>query len=220
MTHPVCIKSSEFSLVGCFLGFAAEEGYRLKYLRLLTATGEQRIKIAKELRSPLYRALKPGMWIQVSGSQKIKLGTGRVKLKAHDVTLIAAETAQQISNAMVSSKPLTASPTTASQATAGRSKPQTILVCQKSDCCKRGGRAIVAALEQTLAARGLTEQVTIKGTGCMKQCKAGPNLVMPDKTRYCRISPREIASLVEQHFPTVAPVTAEVERSASARVAS
>ena len=61
------------------------------------------------------------------------------------------------------------------------------MVCQKSDCMKRGGKAVCQALEAALSDRGLEDQVTIKGTGCMKNCKAGPNLVMPDKTRYSRI---------------------------------
>lgn len=48
----------------------------------------------------------------------------------------------------------------------------TILMCQKSDCMKRGGKAVCQALQETLSDRGLQNQVTIKGTGCMKQCKA------------------------------------------------
>jgi (2Fe-2S) ferredoxin len=54
-----------------------------------------------------------------------------------------------------------------------------------------------------LSDRDLT-QVTIKGTGCMKQCKAGPNIVMPDKTRYSRIRPQDIPNLVDKHFAAIA----------------
>jgi len=36
----------------------------------------------------------------------------------------------------------------------------------------------------------------------MKQCKAGPNLVMPNKTRYSRIAASEIPKIIDQHFPT------------------
>jgi (2Fe-2S) ferredoxin len=34
----------------------------------------------------------------------------------------------------------------------------------------------------------------------MKRCKAGPNLVMPDKTRYTKIRAEAIPALIEQHF--------------------
>jgi len=51
---------------------------------------------------------------------------------------------------------------------------------------KRGGK-VCQALEAALSAHGLEDKVAIKGTGCMKTA-AGPNLVMPDKTRYSRIA--------------------------------
>lgn len=80
-------------------------------------------------------------------------------------------------------------------------KPAKILICQKSDCRKRGGDAICTLLQQELAQRGLEDQVIIQKTGCLKKCKAGPNLVMlPDKTRYSKVEPEKIPALIEQHF--------------------
>ncbi|OBQ32475.1 MAG: (Fe-S)-binding protein, partial [Anabaena sp. CRKS33] len=43
--------------------------------------------------------------------------------------------------------------------------------------------------------------VAIKGTGCMKNCKAGPNLVMPDKTRYSKVKAEQVPALINKHFP-------------------
>jgi len=55
-----------------------------------------------------------------------------------------------------------------------------------------------------LGDRGLTNQVTIRATGCMKNCKAGANLVvMPDKIRYSHITPSDVPELVEKHFSTL-----------------
>ncbi|MFN5895665.1 MAG: (2Fe-2S) ferredoxin domain-containing protein, partial [Dolichospermum sp.] len=79
-------------------------------------------------------------------------------------------------------------------------KVQTILVCQKSDCMKRGGKALCQALESELTNYGLENSVAIKGTGCMKNCKAGPNLVMPDKTRYSKVKAEQVADLIDKHF--------------------
>ncbi|NWF58761.1 MAG: (2Fe-2S) ferredoxin domain-containing protein [Fischerella sp.] len=81
-------------------------------------------------------------------------------------------------------------------------KVATILVCQKSDCMKRGGKAMCQALQSALSDRGLEDQVTIKATGCMKNCKAGPNLVMPDKTRYSHIQATQVPALIDKHFAT------------------
>lgn len=80
---------------------------------------------------------------------------------------------------------------------------ETILVCQKSDCMKRGGKAVCQALEAALSNRGLEDQVTIKGTGCMKKCKAGPNIVMPDKTRYSRIPSTQVPAIMDKHFADI-----------------
>ena len=66
---------------------------------------------------------------------------------------------------------------------------------------KRGGTGVCKALDESLRDRGLSGTVTIKGTGCMKDCKAGPNIVMPDKTRYSRIDADDIPAVIEKHFP-------------------
>jgi (2Fe-2S) ferredoxin len=209
-------KSSQteaFSLEGRFLGFAAE-GYQLKLIRLATATGDYTIKLPKELRSLLYRTLTPGEWVQVTGFRK--LDAGRVKLKAEQVLPLlqsnrpALSLLQPLSQATSPQLSMGGAGQQHSEPPASPSfaatKAQAILVCQKSDCCKRGGNALVQTLRTELAERGLTEQVKICGTGCMKRCKAGPNLVMPDKTRYTRIQAHEVATLLDQHFPESAEV--------------
>lgn len=193
-------QTSEFNLEGRFLGFAAEEGYKLKILRLATSSGEYRVKVPKELRPVLYRTLVPGEWVQVSGYQKVDAFKGTVKLKADRVVPIGASSG--ITRPALTSVGPAVQPITESAHRAGRSKPAaTILVCQKSDCCKRGANAVINALQNELNDRGLTDQIAIRGTGCMKQCKAGPNLVMPDKSRYTRIRTDEVPALVDKHFP-------------------
>jgi (2Fe-2S) ferredoxin len=196
---------SEFELNGCFLGFAAKESYKLKYLRLSTDTGEYCIKIPKELRSTLYRTLQPGTAVHVSGYCEFCLKKGTTKFKAYQIYPATAEAPQSGTVVPFPKGAMEANPAInpASDKKAEKApKKANILVCQKSDCCKRGGRALVEALQTEISDRGLSEQVAIKPTGCMKQCKAGPNLIMPDKTRYSRIRANEAASLIDKHFPT------------------
>ncbi len=171
--------STAFSLEGRFLGFAsAPDDSKPKYLRLSTATGEHQIKLAKELRPLLYDSLVPGAWVEVSGFQKLDSKQGILKLKANQVV----------------SKSAKASPRSSLPAI----KPACILICQKSDCCKRGSRQVAEALETELRDRGLQDQVTVKATGCMKRCKEGANLVMPDKTRYSRVRPEKASALLDK----------------------
>lgn len=190
---------SEFDMQGRFLGFAAKDSYKLKYLRLSVNTGEYFIKIPKESRLTLYRTLTPGDWIHVSGYQEFCPRKGTTKIKAYQITPTSPTEQMACKNVV----PLVSKPATASTE-ATSAKKANILVCQKSDCCKRGGRALVEALQTELDERGLADQVAIKPTGCMKQCKAGPNLIMPDKTRYSRIRSNDVPELLEKHFPVPA----------------
>ncbi len=193
---------STFSLEGRFLSFRLEDGYKIKHLRMATAAGELWIKLSKEARASVNGVLASGSWIGVVGEKLVDLTTGEVKYKAF---LINQAVPKQGSNPMMDSLEMPLSrQTTAEKSKAQRPakiRPATILMCQKSDCMKRGGKAVCQALQDALSDRGLQNQVTIKGTGCMKQCKVGPNLVMPDKTRYTRITAREIPDIIEQHFP-------------------
>lgn len=176
---------SEFCLEGRFIDFVIKDGYKLKGLLLATAEGECYIKLAKHLRAAFDLRLPPGTLLQVLGEKKHDLKTGEVKLKAERVMAAPNQAAPpqeppSVSNAKV--------------------KKATILVCQKSDCMKRGGKEVCQALEAALSDRGLESQVTIKGTGCMKNCKAGPNLVMPDKTSHSRVQPAQVLALMDKHF--------------------
>lgn len=176
-----------FALEGRFLGYAANDRGKLKLIRL-AGTREHQIKLSKNLRS---QHLAPGEWIQVVGIRQVNPITGQIKLKAEDLTI---------------ARPLSVVPVAASPVAVSKfSKPQTILVCQKSDCCKLGAKAIATALQTAIQEQGLADQVLVKGTGCMKRCKTGPNMVMPDKTRYAKISPKAIPALIEQHFASAEP---------------
>ena len=195
-----------FNFEGRFLGYVVKQGYKVKGLRLATASGEYAVKLPKPLRVTLSPTLMPGEWLQLAGQQTWDPKKGTLKLEADSVRLTAP-----VSQPVEQARSLGAAPVAQEGAIA--SVPQTrsvqaekIFVCGKSDCCKRGGKAVTQALEQALSDRQLSDRVTIKATGCMKRCKAGPNLVMPDKTRYSRIRPEEIPTLVDRHFqPALSP---------------
>lgn len=178
---------SAFSIEGKFLGFEFEDGYKRKYLRLENSEGEHYIKLTKYLRSSFALDLVPGVRIQIFGERKFNPKKDELKLKAERVIVTDSKPAQ------TPVKPI-AKPATAKD-------KATILVCQKSDCMKRGGKEVCQALQAALCDRGLEGEVTIKGTGCLKQCKAGPNLVvMPDKSRYSRVRAEEIPEMIDKHF--------------------
>ncbi|MGH1394991.1 MAG: (2Fe-2S) ferredoxin domain-containing protein [Trichormus sp.] len=172
---------SEFCLEGRFIDFVIKDGYKLKGLLVGTYDGEYYVKLAKNLRYSFDWRLQPGTWLQVAGEKKCDRKSGKVALKAERVMAATGH---------ISTPTQTKAP----------QKKATILMCQKSDCMKRGGKSLCQALEAALSDRGLEDQVTIKATGCMKNCKAGPNIVMPDKTRYSRIQADQVPLLMDKHF--------------------
>jgi len=202
-----CKQVSEFSLEGEILIF--EDGDKLKYLRISGDRGiEYLVKLCKELRASLSLVLTPGLRVKVAGEKQHNLKNGKIKLKAYSLKLSDSENPAQ---PQVDTKNTPVATLTSDREIHSRTASQTvvnpakikgkILVCQKSDCQKRGGAAVCKALENALNSRGLAGQVTIQGTGCLKQCKSGPNIVlMPDKTRYSRIKPAEIPAIIDQHF--------------------
>ncbi|MEH2193844.1 MAG: (2Fe-2S) ferredoxin domain-containing protein [Nostoc sp.] len=189
------MEGSEFCLEGRFINFVIKDGYKLKGLMLGTHEGESYIKLAKHLRAAFDLRLPPGTWLQVVGYKKHDLKDGTVTLKAERVMAARSEMGKVGTIAPVQEPPYIDNV----KVKPAKAKA-TILVCQKSDCMKRGGKAVCQALEAALSDRGLEDQVTIKGTGCMKDCKAGPNLVMPDKTRHSRIQAGQVPALMDKHF--------------------
>ncbi|MBW4666421.1 MAG: (2Fe-2S) ferredoxin domain-containing protein [Cyanomargarita calcarea GSE-NOS-MK-12-04C] len=183
---------SQYCLEGRLLDLVIKDGHKLKGLLLQTSEGEYYVKLAKHLRFGFDWRLPKGTLLQVLGEKKLDLETGKVKFEAERVMAAQVDegrdftpTPQPLSSETSNVKPI---------------KQTTILVCQKSDCMKRGGKGVCQALASALSDRGLEEQVTIKGTGCMKNCKAGPNVVMPDKTRYTHISAAQVPAIIDKHF--------------------
>lgn len=187
------LEVSEFRLEGKILDFIIEDGNKLKGLILGTSEGEFYIKLAKNLRKNLSHNLQltvnlilpSGTWLQVIGSKKYHPKKGKITFKAE--TIVSGRYQEHSINGQGQEKKQPV-------------KKQTILYCQKSDCMKRGGKMMCQMLEKELGDRQLQDTVTIKGTGCMKNCQSGPNLVMPDKTRYTKVKTSQIPILVDKHF--------------------
>ncbi|MEA5508949.1 (2Fe-2S) ferredoxin domain-containing protein [Crocosphaera sp. UHCC 0190] len=176
---------SQFRLVGQLESFVIKEGDKLKYLRIKVNEREYWLKIPKQLRSEIDPNLSPGTWLEVTGTRETKKKMGFFELKVSTVNLLPTP---DISYAVIVSE-------TPNQAS-GK-----ILVCQKSSCWKRGGEKLCQQLEKQLGEQGLSDRVEIQLTGCLKQCKQGPNLVMlPDKTRYSQVKPYQVTELLDKHF--------------------
>ena len=181
---------SDFTAVGQLLDFVIKDGYKIKYLRINISEREYWIKLPKEMRKTLDPAIQPGSWLEVSGTRQLKRKTGKLKLEAEQVQLVTAPL-QERSHLVVPQPE-----------TKPKLKQAKVLICQKSSCLKRGGVAVCRAFQNSLRDRGLEDRVKLKVTGCLKECKKGPAVVMmPDKARYTKVTPGQVPELVAKHFP-------------------
>ncbi|MBW4631063.1 MAG: (2Fe-2S) ferredoxin domain-containing protein [Iphinoe sp. HA4291-MV1] len=178
------LKLSEFNLEGQFLSFVGETSGKFKYLQLALESEEMQIKIPKELRQFLSLSLIPGEQIRVFGISKLDTHTGEIKLKALRITQLGFCPTQKIPLQQQKSLP-----------------KARILVCQKSGCMKRGGKSVLSELEKILCDRGLSEQVIIERTSCLKCCKNAPNFILQIGTKeYKNLHPEAIVSLLEDYL--------------------
>lgn len=180
---------SDIQISGQLLGFIFKDGYKLKYLRIKVSEREYWFKVPKSLRQSLDPSIQVGCFLEIQGMAKLSRKTGKLTLIADFIQVISSETPQDT----LETSEFSPSPKVA--------KKSRILVCQKSDCWKRGGKAICEKLQQELRECGLSETVTLQKTGCLKKCKKGPNVVvLPDKVHYPQFNPEEVPYLVQKHY--------------------
>jgi len=167
---------------------------KIKYIKLVTESDKYWIKIPKQLRKKIGN-LSLGCQLQVEGQVKRNDKKGKVKYKAQTVMATAADATD--APVAVKTKTVSLQPVFDNKV---KSKAK-VLICQKSNCWKKGGKKVCAEIETKLQDLGLTKEIPIKKTGCLKQCKKAPALVMmPDKALYKQVKPKQVGKLVEKHL--------------------
>ena len=166
---------------------------KIKYIKLVTDNGKYWIKVPKKLKIKI-DTLSKGSQLEVAGKAKQDSKKGKIKYQAKTVVLTprTTESAPEVKTKTVSLLPVFDSKT--------KSKAK-VLICQKSNCWKKGGKQVCEEIESVLSDRGLSKEIPIKKTGCLKQCKKAPALVMmPDKARYSKVKPKQVSNLVKKHL--------------------
>lgn len=185
MDHSQFTDISSFTIQGRLLCLYGKRSKKPKGLKIKTSRGKYHVCLSKALRKQGCPHLIVGEWVWVTGHLKSK--KKRCILEATEVRAIAPEVSP--SNSFQSAPP-----------SADETQPTSkVLICQKSSCVKRGAKNVEKAVETVICDRGLTEDITIKPTGCMGHCKKGPNVVvMPGKQRYQKVKPSDAPKLIVQ----------------------
>ncbi len=180
-------QKSSYKIEAEFLGFIPKPESEFKYIQVQVGERIISIKLAKELRETLEATLLIGdrlsIVLQQTGSggiSKLKLKTDFVeKLNSSQQSLVLESTSCQSEN----------------------NQKGKVLLCHKSSCAKRGGKQLYRALTETIKQLGLQERVKIELTGCQKQCKNAPSLIlMPGKVKHAYVNPNDLTSLLKAHY--------------------
>ncbi|BBA78673.1 (Fe-S)-binding protein [cyanobacterium endosymbiont of Rhopalodia gibberula] len=174
---------SPFRLIGQLENFVMKDGVKTKYLRIRVTSREFWVEIPEKLGAYLDTKLSPKAWLEVEGTRETKSRMGIFKLKAETIKILTQpqEPYVVIMQEKVSKK--------------------RILVCKQTECWERGGKTLCQQIKTKLVDNGLENQVEIRLTGCLKQCKKGPNVViLPDKIQYNQVSIRQVDNLLKKHF--------------------
>lgn len=174
------------------------EKRKLKYIKLATEQGEYWIKIPKKLRNQI-AVLSPGCQLEVDGNAKQHLKKDQIIYKAQKVLVVIPDT----SDTPTKAKHKTASllPMFDGESNSRAKTKAKVLICNKSNCWKKGGNKVYAEIKSILKDHNLTQEIPIKQTGCLKHCKKAPALVMmPDKVLYNKVKPKQVAKMVNKHL--------------------
>ncbi len=195
-------KVDRFQIEGKLSGFIFKNDRQIKYLKITSKKKKYRLKLPKNLRNQI-NADMIGSRLEITGDRKKNSKTGKVKLKVKTIELVEQKDSNKRNLPLTAQKPLKNKKNKKDKKipTAVKKSAKTkILVCNKSSCQKKGGRAVCQELNSQIKERHLEENTQIKLTGCLNKCKKGPNLVVtPDKAFYSKVKPKQIPLILEKH---------------------
>ena len=192
-------------LTGQFLGWGDDRTPH-RYIKLATANGERRVKIAKSLRAQIQN-WQPGIWLTLMSQERICPTTGDRKIKAKQLLDLPTAITPSDSPPLAPVAPVAEPPAT------------TIQVCGGSSCRRRGSGNICQSMQAYLDRYDLTDRVQIETVKCLHQCKAAPHAIVTNtattsgKTHYRQLQPSQVQLLLAKHFPIPAPSSANVGTS-------
>jgi hypothetical protein len=172
-------------LKGQYAGAYRSDKGKIKGLMLQVGAEEFTIKLPKYLRPMLVRELAPGEFVQVwaypEGDRWRAVNI--LPLPACEATVLRQQWGDLSS---------------ATELTPPQPKRLCIEVCTKGKCYKQGGRQIHSALQAAVDDDPNLAHVAVKGTGCMKACKHGPNLRLPNGRMVHHANPTEVLARLER----------------------
>ncbi|MGC1218908.1 MAG: (2Fe-2S) ferredoxin domain-containing protein [Phormidesmis sp.] len=80
-----------------------------------------------------------------------------------------------------------------------KTKRVTVQLCQKKNCCKRGGTQLWESFEQAAEDAAQTP-FKLEAVGCLGGCKRGPNIrFLPDNVKHYHVQSNDVLPLLSRH---------------------
>lgn len=76
-----------------------------------------------------------------------------------------------------------------------------VLICGGTGCHASQSEKIIENFKQTLASKGLDNEVQVVQTGCFGFCEKGPIVkLLPDNTFYVQVKPEDVDEIINEHI--------------------
>ena len=205
-------------LQGRYLEPNDAKAHRLKAMSLETADGIRLVKLPKALSAIAQQELSPGDMVRVWAEPMPQKISQKAKKKSKNAGLKNAskkgkrEVLKALQLIPLSPKPTVSVPLAEIPVheTAGkkarkktarkkRGKPMRVQLCQKKNCCKRGGTQLWEAFQQTADTPAVDlPAFKLEAVGCLGGCKRGPNLrVLPANVKHYHVQPQDIERILQ-----------------------
>ncbi len=164
---------------------------KLKGLQLETDEGVQTVYLPKSLRAIAQQELVLGepvrIWVETDDKPK------KQKLLALQLIPLTPQATVQLAE-----RPKKANQTKAKKTKAKTAKaPLTVQLCQKKNCCKRGGDDLWQDFEKRSADQ---QGFKLEAIGCLGGCKRGPNIrLLPDNVKYRHVQLEDVSEILQRH---------------------
>lgn len=170
---------------GRYIGKIKSGKGTIKGLRIATDKGKEKIYLPKSLRkiAQAELALEMPVRIWVDGDR-----SSNKKLYALQLIPLAPKSALSIEDV-------------SKQKTINKDKKKrkakvTVQLCQKKNCCKKGGDELWQAFERA----SQQQDFKLEPVGCLGGCKRGPNIrLLPDNVKYRHVQLAEIDGILQAH---------------------
>ena len=177
---------------GRYIGKIESGKGKLKGLRIKTEQGKEKIYLPKSLRAIAQTELtieQPvRVWIDGDRSSKKKrYALQIVPLVPKPTLYIDKDNSKPREKNRVDKK---------RKKKAKKASKVTVQICQKKNCCKKGGDTLWETFESASAERTFK----LEPIGCLGGCKRGPNIrLLPDNVKYRHVQPAEVDGILQAH---------------------